>query len=115
MLDDVSIRALHAALNGLAARERAIGDDVANVNTPYFRARRVAFEASLKNALADGSDPLSATPSVVFTSDPAGLNGNNVDLEAETVLGLETSLRYELALRAAGDRFSLLRSAARAV
>ena len=40
-----------------------------------------------------------------------GLTGNNVDLEAETVLGAKTELSYELALRAAGDRFSLVRTA----
>jgi flagellar basal-body rod protein FlgB len=114
MLGDISITALHAALNGLSARERAVSDDIANVNTPFFRGRRVAFEGDLRRALATGSNPLeSAGPNVVLTNDPAGLNGNNVDLEAETLIGVETQMRYELALRATGDRFSLLRSAIR--
>jgi len=116
LLNDVSIAALHAAMNGLSARERAVNDGIANVNTPYFRARRVAFESDLKRAVESGADPVtSVTPTVSFTDDPAGLTGNNVDLEAETLIGVDTQMRYELALRAAGDRFSLLRSAIRGV
>jgi flagellar basal-body rod protein FlgB len=111
MLEDVSIDALHAALNGLAARQRAISDDIANVNTPYFRARSVSFEGDLKNALASGSDPLSVAPTTHFTADPNGLTYSNVDLNQETVSSVNTQLAYELALRATGDRFTLLRSA----
>jgi flagellar basal-body rod protein FlgB len=113
MLDNVSMRALHAALDGLATRERAVGDDIANVNTPYFTARRVAFEDQLRSAIESGDDPMSVNPAITPTSDPAGLTGNNVVLEAETLIGVETNLAYELVLRATGDRFSLLRTAVR--
>ena len=114
MLEDVSISALHAALNGLAARQRAISDDIANVNTPFFRARSVSFEGSLKSALADGQDPLAnTTTSTQLSSAPVGLTFSNVDLAAETVSSVNTQLAYDLALRATGDRFSLLRTAAK--
>jgi flagellar basal-body rod protein FlgB len=112
LLNDISISALHSALTGLSARQRAVSDDIANVNTPFFRARRVSFEGDLKRAVESGSNPTtSVTPQVNLTNDPFGLTGNNVDLEAETLLGVETQMRYELALRATGDRFSLIRSA----
>jgi flagellar basal-body rod protein FlgB len=110
MLEDVSVDALHAALRGLAERQRAVSDNVANVNTPYFRARRVAFEGSLRSAVSDGT-PAAARSQVFATQDPVGLNENNVDLNAETVLGIKTELAYELALRATGDRFALVRTA----
>jgi len=111
MLEDVSISALHAAMNGLSARQRAISDDIANVNTPFFRAREVSFEGDLKQAMADGQDPMSVSPSISYSTAPGGLTGNNVDLDQETIDGVETQMRYELALRAAGDRFTLLRTA----
>jgi flagellar basal-body rod protein FlgB len=112
LLNDISISALHSALTGLSARQRAVSDDIANVNTPFFRARRVEFEGDLKRALANGENPLNTVgPQVTLTNDPFGLTGNNVDLEAETLIGVETQMRYELALRATGDRFSLVRSA----
>lgn len=114
MLDDVSISALHSAMDGLQARSRAVSDDIANVNTPYYRARSVAFEDGLRQALRSGDDPMAVVQPQVLYSDAAGdLTGNNVDLDAEVVLGAKTELSYELALRAAGDRFSLIRTAVR--
>jgi flagellar basal-body rod protein FlgB len=111
MLDDISITALHSAMDGLQARSRAVSDDIANVNTPYYRARSVSFEDNLKRALASGDDPMSVLPSVLYSDAAGGLTGNNVDLDAETVLGAKTELSYELALRAAGDRFTLVKTA----
>jgi flagellar basal-body rod protein FlgB len=111
MLDDVSIKALHSAMDGLQARSRAISDDIANVNTPYYRARTVAFEGDLKQALIFGDDPMTAQPRVEYSDAAGGLTGNNVDLDAETVASVKTQLSYELALRAAGDRFTILRTA----
>jgi flagellar basal-body rod protein FlgB len=111
MLNDVSIDALHAALSGLSQRQRAISDDIANVNTPYYRARTVAFEGDLQQALDNGDDPMSIVPTVQYSAADGGLTGNNVDLDAETVAGAKTELSYELALRATGDRFTLLRTA----
>ena len=115
MLDDISISTLQAALNGLAARQRAISDDIANVNTPHFRARTVAFEGDLKQALGNGSDPLAVQPKTIVSTAPGGLTDTNVNLADETVAAVNTQLAYELALRATGDRFSLYRSAVRGV
>jgi flagellar basal-body rod protein FlgB len=111
VLNDLSIDALHAALDGLSARQQAISSDIANVNTPYYRARSVEFESSLKQALSNGDDPMSVTPSVQYSNAPGGLNGNNVDLSAETVASTKVEMSYELALRAVGDRFTLLNTA----
>jgi flagellar basal-body rod protein FlgB len=111
LLDDVSITALHSALDGLQQRQNAISDDIANVNTPYYRARSVDFEGQLKLALANGDDPMSVTPTLQYSNAAGGLTGNNVDLAAETVSGARTQMSYELALRATGDRFTLLRTA----
>src|SRR3712207_761826 len=66
--EDVSISALHAAVRGLSQPQRAIPDDIANVNTPFFRGRSVAFEGDLKRALAGGDDPLGVTPTVTASA-----------------------------------------------
>ena len=46
-----------------------------------------------------------------MSSDPVGLTFSNVDLAAETVSSVNTQLAYDLALRATGDRFNLIRTA----
>jgi flagellar basal-body rod protein FlgB len=113
MLEDVSITALHAALNGLSVRQRAISDDIANVNTPFYRAKSVAFEGDLRRALADGEDPMEVAATVTRSTAPVGLTFSNVDLNEETMSSVNTQLAYDLAIRATGDRFSLLRTAAK--
>jgi flagellar basal-body rod protein FlgB len=111
MLEDVSIDALQSAMRGLSARQQAISNDIANVDTPFYRAHSVAFEASLKDALDSGREPLSVQPTTTISAAPAGLNGNNVDITAETTQSVNTELAFQLALRAAGDRFALYRTA----
>lgn len=113
MLDDVSIDALKAALHGLSRRQEAISNNIANVNTPYYIAQRIGFEEQLRQALTSGTDPATATAHTFSTTDAAGLNGNNVDLNAETMLSARTQLAHDLAIRATGDRFALLRTAIR--
>lgn len=113
MLDDLSIDTLHSALNGLSARQQAISDDIANVNTPYYRSRTVAFESELRNAIEGGRNPLAVRPQVLYPNAAPGLTENNVNLADATVASVNNELAYELVMRATGDRFSLLRAAAR--
>ncbi len=111
MLDDVTIGALQSAMHGLSARQTAISQDISNVNTPFYRARNVAFEGDLRQALANGENPLSVEPTTQYSQVEGGLNGNNVDLNAETLASAQTELSFQLALRATGDRFTLLNTA----
>lgn len=103
---------LRAALDGLALQERVAANDIANVDTPGFTASTVDFEDSLRSALADGVvDPQEVTPVVTASPDSAGLNGNNVDLGAETMTQMQATFRYQLLSRAVGDRYALVRDA----
>lgn len=54
VFNSVSYVALNSALDGLALRQRAIAENVANVQTPGYQAQRVAFEDALASAVEDG-------------------------------------------------------------
>jgi flagellar basal-body rod protein FlgB len=110
--DDVTTVALHSALRGLAMRQRVIADNVANLQTPGFLAGRVQFEDALRSAVADGGSP-AVGPTMARSLEPTREDGNNVNLDRETLLGSETGLRYQLMLRAVDDRFGLLRTSMR--
>ena len=115
--DAVSV-ALHTALNGLSQRQNVISDDIANVDTPGYRARTVEFEASLREAIDSGSfdadsnetSPVLATE--VPTQTPVGANGNNVDLRKETIAAMQTQSSYQILGRAMTDHLGLLTTAA---
>jgi flagellar basal-body rod protein FlgB len=112
MFDGVAMYAISSALDGLAARQRAIADNIANINTPGFRADRVQFEDALATAVADG-DTAASVVSVGQSLEPTREDGNNVNLDRETLLNVDTGLRYSLMLRAADHEFGLLRAAMR--
>ena len=104
--------ALNSALDGLALRQRVTADNIANMDTPGFTAAKVDFEGSLRAALADGSmTEGDATPEVLASTDPAGANGNNVDLATEQMTAMQDTFRYQLLSRAVGDRYGLITTA----
>lgn len=111
MFDSVTYVALNSALDGLGLRQRVIADNIANIQTPGFQARRVAFEQQLAAAVSDGTGAASAH--VARSLEPTREDGNNVNLDAETLLNIDTNLRYQLATRAIDGTFSKLRTAMR--
>ena len=112
MFNDSTMLAISSALSGLSARQRVIADNVSNINTPGFLAGRVDFETALRSAIAEGSAAV-ARPSVARSLEPTREDGNNVNLEAETLANIDTGMRYSLMLRAADHEFGILRASIR--
>ncbi len=113
MIGDVTMTTLHAALSGLAQRQRVTNDNISNINTPGFLAGRTDFESTLRSELHAGRTPSVTGGSVARSLEPTNTNGNNVNLDSETVLATETGLRYQLALNALDGKYGLLRSSLR--
>jgi flagellar basal-body rod protein FlgB len=107
---DPMISLLTAALDGLSVRQRVIADNVANVDTPNFRATSVDFESSLRDAVDHGQGEVSAA--LTPTDTPVGVNGNNVDLRKEMLAATQTQYQYQLISRAVSDQFQLVKIAA---
>jgi flagellar basal-body rod protein FlgB len=111
MFDSVSFVALNSALDGLALRQRTIAENVANIQTPNYHAKRVSFEDALARAVRGGSGAAEAT--TARSLEPTREDGNNVNLDAETLLNVDTNLRYQLATQAVDGTFSSVRIAMR--
>ena len=115
MFDSVSATALGSALDGLAARARATADNIANINTPHYLASRVGFEDALRSAVTSGSSrgaaPVSHTVSQSVA--PTREDGNNVNLDAETLTSVDTQLRYQLITQAMSGKLTSISSALR--
>lgn len=113
MIGEITPAALHASLSGLAQRSRVTADNIANINTPGFLAGRVDFESSLRGALRSGETPQINGGTVARSLEPTNTNGNNVNLDAETLIATETGLRYQLALNALDGKYNSIRTALR--
>jgi flagellar basal-body rod protein FlgB len=116
-------------LNGLARRQRAIANNIANVDTPGFKASEVRFEDQLAAALQrrDSDLPLQRTAAGHLTTEAASVadvqpveqtvdsltyrnDGNNVDIDAQMSALAETQLLFAAVSQATGRRIGHLRS-----
>ena len=115
-MPDAVSSVLVSALDGLALRQSVIADNIANVDTPGFRATSVDFESSLAAALQHGEMPASGVAPVArATNAPVGQDGNNVDLRKESLAAVQSQFQYQVMTRAVSDRASLLSVAAGAM
>ena len=109
---DLTMQAIQSSLDGLAARQRIIAQNLANSETPGYLAQNVNFEDSLRNALAAG-DPAATAVTTSTSSDPTTPNGNNVNVDSQTVALIDTGLRYQLATQSMNNEFNILRDSMR--
>ena len=111
MFDDLTSSSLRVSVAGLAARQNAIANNIANIETPGFQARKVEFEDALHGAISRGESPAGVQPEVQGSLEPTRLNGSNVNLDEETLSHIDTTMRYQLTLRALDSKYSLIREA----
>jgi flagellar basal-body rod protein FlgB len=111
VFDDVSASSLRVAVAGLSARNTAIANNIANIETPGYQARKVNFEEALRGAVAQGQSPAGVTPNTQNSLEPTRLNGSNVNLDEETLSHIDTTMRYQLTLRALDSKYGMLRDA----
>jgi flagellar basal-body rod protein FlgB len=114
-----SDRLLRAALSGLAARQRVISNNVANADTPNFKASVVNFEDALRDAIAgraglrdESQAALNARVSQAseVTNTQVREDGNNVDIDREMVQLAETTLSFGALTQIMATRLAMMRS-----
>lgn len=109
---------LRAAMSGLAARQRAIANNVANVDTPGFKATEVRFEDTLKTAISRGAGATqsqsslnaAASRSTLVDATTTRADGNNVDIDREMELLGEANLNYSAMTQVMSTRLGILRN-----
>ena len=129
---DVSDKTLHAlttALNFREMRQELISSNVANANTPGFKAKKLDFEEALARALdVDGQMKMNATDGRHYNvggggfnnlepeiyDDPNGVvseNGNTVDVEAEMAKMAENKLMYDALVQLINKKMGMMKYA----
>ena len=97
-------------------RERTLSGNMANVDTPGYHTRDINFQAELHRAVfttgADGEPTAQLSP---VAGEVSGLmeraDGNNVDLDRESLLMAETQLQYQMGIQLIKRQFHEMLSA----
>jgi flagellar basal-body rod protein FlgB len=129
-MDDAALNAAQWALDGLSARQQVISRNLANVDTPGYRAQQLNFENALSQAqqqqaptlhLAATSSAHLAAPNtegdgrVLISQRPGGslrADGNNVDVDQELLEMSHTGIQYQALTQLVSKKLLLLKAIA---
>ena len=107
-MTDAITSAIQVALDGLSDRQTVTNNNIANVETPGYIAQTTDFETNLQKAL-NGNESVNLAPQHLATRPRRPTrNGNNVDIDNETVTAIDTEMRYEAMIEAMKAKFTIL-------
>lgn len=117
------INVLDKAADASWLRNQAIANNIANVDTPYYKRQDVSFENELKKALGSNryvsmdekvaglrTGELEARPYTDYENYSYRLDQNNVDIENENVMLAENQLKYQGLLVGINQEFANLQT-----
>jgi flagellar basal-body rod protein FlgB len=113
-LFDLTDLVVQQALSGSSLRQQLLTNNLANADTPGFKASDVDFQSALSQALST-NDPgaalknLSFTP--VTTTGATQADGNNVDLNQQMSELTQNAVEYETLTELEKTRMQALQSA----
>ena len=103
MIEDRMFPALENLLTLTSKRQQVLAANVANLDTPGYRAKDISFAQEL-----DGN--LDATARVVEVETKEKPNGNNVDLDRELTEITKNGLQYITLIQYLNQRIKTLRA-----
>jgi flagellar basal-body rod protein FlgB len=111
-MSDLSMKTLEKMLDVSAYRQRILTSNIANADTPGYRAKDIDFQNELANALQSHGKTTSYT---IFDA-PTTLDnrdGNTVNIEVEMAKIAENSLTYTAATQLLTMKLRMMKSAIR--
>lgn len=107
MLESIA-QSLEKYMDVLAAREKLVSSNIANADTPGYRTVDLDFQQEFQSLL-DGQAAF-GVPSEV-TGLRINNDGNNVNLDRESRLLAENSIRFSIASSLAKEQIKMVKSA----
>lgn len=124
-INNKTLQALATSINFRQMRQKLIASNIANAETPGYKAKRIDFEKSLQDALDLNGDRAIATssdkhfkigasgisslqPSIYEDpNDVVSDDGNSVDVEAEMIKIDENKMMYDAAVQLLNKKLAL--------
>ncbi len=128
-IDDATIKALAASLDFRQMRAELISSNIANAETPGYKAKRIDFEDALARALdIDKQQSLHVTDGKHFNVGGGGFNnlepviiedsngiisedGNTVDRDKEMSIMAENKILYDASIQLLNKKLGLMKYA----
>ena len=106
-----SLQMLQGYLQVVTDRQQQITSNIANVDTPGYHGKDIDFQAEIRKVMA-GNNNLPIAPDA---QDEVGLierpDGNNVDIDRESMTLAQTQLQFQLGAQLVKSEFHTLLTA----
>lgn len=102
---------LQGYLKVTSERQQLVTSNIANVDTPGYQTQDVDFQAAMRMAMGTGNGGHLETVSVDVKDLPERPDGNNVNIDRESMLLSETQLQYQMGVQLIKDEFHRLLTA----
>jgi flagellar basal-body rod protein FlgB len=107
-VDSIGALLITKALDGLALRQSAIADNIANANSPGHRPARVSFEEALKDAAGRGAAAVRAVTPHTEQAAPGAPGETRLDMELAAASA--TAMRYAALIDLLGRQMQISRT-----
>jgi len=102
---------IHAYLKVNSDRQQLIASNIANVDTPGYHTQDINFQGAMQQAMNEGGDAQLVPASNEVGGLPERPDGNNVNIDRESLLLGETQLQYQMGVQLIKSEFHRLLSA----
>lgn len=105
------LQILQGYLKATTERQQLIISNMANIDTPGYQTRDLNFKQALQRAEGDGED-MQLSPVVEEVRGlPERADGNDVNIDRESLLLSETQIQYQLGVQMVKGQFQQLLTA----
>ena len=114
LLNDSNFRIMQKSLDALWLRQKVISNNIANIDTPGYKSKRIEFENILNNQLTSlnndqgMNDQLQSIEPQIIEDNKYIMreDGNNVDIDAQNIELVRTQIQYEYMTRMISNAIS---------
>jgi flagellar basal-body rod protein FlgB len=102
---------LQGYLKVVSNRQELVASNIANADTPGYHTKDINFQAAMQQALDEGSQVQLEPAAAEVEGLPERPDGNNVNIDRESLLLGETQLQYRMGVQLIKAEFHRLMTA----
>jgi flagellar basal-body rod protein FlgB len=106
-----SLDVLQGYLKVITDRQQMIVSNMANVDTPGYHTKDIDFQSAMRQVMNGGDEAQLEPASIQMQGLPERPDGNNVNIDRESLMLSQTQLQFQLGVQLVKGQFSQLLTA----
>ncbi len=105
------LQVLQGYLKVTTDRQQLVASNMANVDTPGYHTKDIDFHSAMQQVMNSDGEPRMEPASLDVTNLPERPDGNNVNIDRESMMLSETQLQYQMGVQLIKEQFHELLTA----